>query len=232
MKKTLIVLLTCLFSLPVWAGTDLEALLNKVILQFSAEQWVTTKSALVNVGVNAAVSDQGLEKIQSEVMQQLSKLAGKGDWHILSFNRSLDKSGLESVQISAQARLDQSDLVNLRGKAKTLSKPGETFTIDDVQFTPSEDEMRQANTSMRNNIYQQVKAEIDVLNKLYPDQKYNLHQINFISAIMPMPMMRTMNAMALEQAPSAPPLDIGNKAQLQATVVLAATPEWLFQKVK
>lgn len=225
MNKLFLLLIGVLLSLPAWSKVDLEPLLNKVTLQLQAEQWVTTKTALVDVGINAAVTDQGIEKIQANVLQKLNQLSDKGEWHILSFNRQLDKTGLESVQITAQARLPQAELGNLRGKAKSISKPGEAYNIDNVQFTPSEDELREANVALRNTIYQQAKAEIDTLNKVYTDQKYYLHQINFAvqSPIVPMPMM---NAMAMEKMAvrSVAPLVIGNKAQLFATIELASTP--------
>lgn len=227
MKKLLGLTIGLLFCLPAWAKVDLEPLLNKVTLQLQTEQWVTTKSALVDVSVNAAVTDQGIEKIQANVLQKLSKLSNKGEWHVLSFNRQLDKTGLESVQIMAQARLPQDDLGNLRSQAKSISKPGETYTVDNVQFTPSEEEVRQVNIAMRNALYMQAKAEIDTLNKIYTDQKYYLHDMNFVSQspIMPMPM--PMNAMAMEKGmtrAAASPLAIGNKAQLYAMVVVASTP--------
>src|SRR5262245_12903757 len=134
MKKLLFLTLTFL-SFPAWSDIQLGDIQNKITLQLQAEQWVTTKTALVNVGVNAAVTDQGIDKVQTDVMQKLNQLSDKGEWHILTFNRQLDSSGLESIQITAQARLPQSELANLRNKAKSISKPGETFTIDNIQFT-------------------------------------------------------------------------------------------------
>lgn len=231
MKFRYLLLIGLFFSLPSWAQLELEPLLNKVSLQLQAEQWVTTKSALVDVSINAAVTDQGIEKIQEKVMQQLAQLSSKGEWHLLSFNRQLDKSGLESIQIMAQARLPQPELNNLRTQAKAISKPGETYSIENIQFIPSQDEIQQANTQLRNNLYQQAKAEIDALNKLYPEQKFYLHVINFnsISPIMaqaPMPMMS--GAMVRANAPS---LAVGNKANLQAMVVIAAMPDVLNQKL-
>lgn len=232
--KSMVLLTVCLaISSPVWADNSLEPLLNKITLQLQSEQWVTTKTALVNVGVNASVADKGIEKIQTEVMSKLNQLSATNDWHLLSFDRQLDKSGLESIQIIAQARLAQTELANLRDKAKAMSKPGETFTIDGVYFTPSEDEIRIANAILRNNLYQQAKNEIDTLNKVYPEQKYYLHQIDFMMAA-PMPMMQneTYAARAVSTVPKfAAPLSVGNKAQLYATVVLAATPDMLLQKL-
>lgn len=235
MKKIYLLILSVLFSLPAWADINLEPLLNKVTLQLHTEQWVTTKTALVSVGVNAAVTDQGIEKIQADVMQKLSQLSAKDEWHIVSFNRQQDKSGLESIQITAQARMQQSELASMRDKAKAISIPGETFTIDDVQFTPSDDEQRQANITLRNNLYQQAKTEMDVLNKLYPDQKYYLHQIDFIPSPPVEPMPMAANAMFTTKIAAlripAVPLSVGNKIQLQAMVVLASMPDVVAQKL-
>lgn len=230
MKRLYLLILTMLFSLPTWAELNLEPLLNKVTLQLKAEQWVTTKTALVNVGVNAAVSDQGIEKVQADVMQKLDQIA-KGEWHILSFNRQQDSSGLESIQIIAQARLPQSELTGMRDKAKAISKPGETFTIDNVQFVPSEDEIRDANTALRNNLYQQAKAEIDALNKMYPDQKFYIHQIDFMMSppIEPLPMATTMMMPKVANLRAAVPLAVGNKLTQQAAVVVASMPNQVSQ---
>jgi hypothetical protein len=229
MKKVLLAASIMTLSLSGWAGPEesLEPLLNKVTLKLSAEQWVTTKTALVNVVINAAVADHAIEKVQNEVIGRLNQLAS-GEWHVVSLDRQQDKSGLESIQIMAQARLAQNQLANLRDKAKSISKPGETFTIDSVQFIPSEEEVRQASTLLRNTIYQQAKQEVDTLNKSFPDQKYYVHQINFL--LQPMPMMENM--MMAKVAASAPqPLNVGNKQELQATVVLAAMPDAVTQKL-
>ncbi len=231
MKKLCYFIVCYFLAMAAWAD-DLEPLLNKVTLQLTSEQWVTTKTALVNCSVNAAVTDQGIDKIQADVMQKLNQISNKGEWHLVSFNRQQDSSGLESIQISAQARLPQTELANLRNLAKSISKPGETFTIDNIQFTPSDDEIRQANVVLRNNIYQQAKAEIDTLNKVYPEQKYYLHQIDFNFTPPPVVPM-AQNAMFMVRAvrmTAAEPLQVGNKYQIQASVVLAATPDALVKK--
>jgi hypothetical protein len=233
MKKLFILLFGLICAFPAWADVDLGSLLNKISMQLQSEQWVTTKTALVNVAANAAVSDQGIADVQADVMGKLKQLSDKGDWHITSFNRSLDQSGLESIQITAQARLPQTDLAGLRNKAKAISKPGETFTIDSVQFTPSEDEFRQANITLRNNLYQQAKAEIDALNKIYPDQKYYLYSIDFISVAPVVPVAMAMNALSMEKSVNhtATPISVGNKVQQQATVVIASMPDVVTQKL-
>lgn len=223
MKKTLLTLALCgvalMTTVNVYADSE-DVLLNKVTLQLKSEQWLVTKTAQVTVVVNAALSDQDINKIQDAISQKLSQIA-KADWHIVSFNRQQDKAELESVTIRAQARVAQSDLAALRGSAKSLSKPGEAFTIDNVEFTPTEEENRSANAALRNDIYQQAKHEIEILNSTYPAQKYYLHQIDFLQTPIVMPMAANYATKAAATAP----LSVGNKTELLATVILASTPD-------
>lgn len=231
MKKLAALLFGMMVITPAFADGDLANLLNKVNLQLTANKWVTSQTVKVLVGVDAGLTDAGIEGLQSQVLNKLSQIAA-GEWHITSFNRTQDKSGLESVHINAEARLAQSALPNLRGKAKSISKPGETYTITDVQFTPSEEEIMQADSALRAMIYQQAKAEIDVLNKAYPEQKYYLYQIDF--NMMPvMPMAKSMNAeyaMAAGSAAPSQPLNVGNRQIMTANVILASVPDVLTKK--
>lgn len=224
MRKVYWVFFTFFFMMPAWSATNVEALLNTVTLRLNAEQWVTTKTALVTIGINVSVSDNDLGKAQSRILDKLNQL-NKTDWHILSFDRSQDQSGLEKIQASAQARLAENALAGLRDKAKEISKPGETFTLDNVQFVPTEDEIRSANAVLRGNIYQQAKTELDQLNKMYPDQKYYIHQINFVSDVVPAPMMQAkMNAISMASTGSNAALDVGDKLRISAVVIVSAAP--------
>ncbi|VVC76086.1 hypothetical protein AQUSIP_13910 [Aquicella siphonis] len=233
MKRILLLCLGLLVSLSVWADIDPGPLLNKVTLQLQSEKWITTQTALVYVGVNAAVTDQGIGNVQANVLGKLKQLSDKAEWHVLSFYRQQDQSGLENIRMTAQARLPQSELSGLRNKAKAISKPGETYTIDNVQFVPSDEEIQQANTLLRNDLYMQAKSEIDALNKIYPNQKYYLYSIDF-TGYPPSPAPMAMNAMVMEKtmasAPAAP-VPVGNKARLTATVVIASMPDVVLQKL-
>jgi len=121
----------------------------------------------------------------------------------------------------AEARLEQNELADLRDKAKLISTPGETFSIDNIQFVPGKEEFRQAENDLRNDIYTQARKEIDVLNKLYPEQKYYLHTVNFILPSSPMPVaaMYMKNEAVTARAPA---LSVGNKRELTAEVVIGS----------
>jgi hypothetical protein len=231
MKKLAVMFAGLLIMNAAAADADLANLLNRVSLQLKADKWVTSQSAKVLVTVDAGVADQGIEKLQSQVLGKLGQISSAGEWHITSFNRQLDKSGLESVHINAEARLPQTELANLRSKAKSLSKPGETYTIADVQFTPSDEELMQANSTLRSMIYQQARTEIDTLNKAYPDQKFYLYQIDFNSySVMPAMEMKVMNMAASAAVAMPAPLNVGNKQTMVANVVLASMPDALSKK--
>lgn len=159
MKKLLTLIMGMMIFTTAWADDDLSQLLNKISFPLRVEKWVTTKTANVFVAVNSAVSDAGIEKVQGQVLNQLMQLSAQGEWHIVSYTRQQDKSGLESIQIMAEARLPQTELGGLRDKAKSMSKPGNTYTIENVAFTPSDDEITQAQVMMRGMIYQQARLE-------------------------------------------------------------------------
>lgn len=225
MIRILTLLMALLFIQPSWAETNLDPLLNKVTFQLRAEQWVSTSSAVVTVGMNVASTDHDIGKVQNDVMAKLKQLSDQGIWHIISFDRQEDRSGLEAIQILAEARLPQTALANLRSKAKQISKPGQTLTIDSVIFTPSDAELRLANQNLRNDIYTQIISEIDALNKKYPDHKFYMHQINFLNAAPVLMMAKAMNAAA-----SSPPMMVGSKQEMHASVVIASWPEQLTPK--
>ena len=227
MRSLICLLISFFITFPAWAYdiASRDALLNRVIVKLSAEQWVTTKSVLVSIGVNASLNDAGLEKIQDDVLKKLSQLSSAGEWHIISFDRSLDQSGLEKVQIAAQARLPTAALTNLRDKAKNLSKPGVTFTLDNVQFTPSQDEIRAANVALRSDIYQQAKEEVDHLNKLYPDQRYYVHEVDFVGEIVTAPMPQVYMSGMKVAGSNSMQFAVGDKLLISATTVLASVPD-------
>jgi hypothetical protein len=232
MKRFIFILTGMLAVSSAWADTGVGALLNKINLQLKSEQWVTTQTAKVIVAVNASVTDKGIDTIQNTVLNKLKQLSNKSEWHIVSFTRYKDKSGLESVTIQAQARLPQSDLGPLRTKAKSLSRPGETFKVSSIQFTPSDKEIRAANTSLRNDIYLQAKKELDDVNKHYPGQKFYIHDINFSSS--PVVVQASNKAVyrsgAMAMEVSAAPLNVGNKVNLYAQVTLASLPDAIAKK--
>ena len=227
--RLIILLLSLILSLPVMAlnNSPDTGYLNQVMFRLTAEQWVSSKTALVTIGINAGVSDVGVEKLQTQVLSKLQKISDQGEWHIISMERNQDQSGLEKVQMQAQARLSTAALSGLRDKAKSISQPGETYTLDNLQFSPSEEELRIANANLRASIYSQAKDELERLNKAFPDQKYVIHNIDFVgNLMMAAPMVQnTYMAMKMNQGNAPLPLAVGDKLSVGATVSLASVSD-------
>lgn len=229
MKKLTIIVSFVLFfsflSIDAMAVSGSLPPLDKISLQLSAEQWATSNTAKVMVGINATLNNDQLGTIQSQIMNNLQKIANNVDWHITEFSRSKNQSGLEQLYVQAEARIPESGLVNLRKNATTVSKPGATYSIAAIDFSPSSVEIENVKASLRQEIYNEAQAELQRLNKIYPDEKFHLHTINFINPEpVPMPQMRTMLiAETNGNAASAPAaMVVSNKIKLTANVVLAS----------
>ncbi len=179
-------ILPLLLTLPLFANADPAEFprpqppLNKVSYQTTVEKWATTDTVKVTVSMDAALDKVGLANVNSHVLDTLNKMAAKADWHITTFTRSQDKSGLEMLHVEAEARLPQGDTAGLRDKAKSISKPGETYTISDIDFSPSLAEMEKTHADARAAIYANIQQEIMRLNQAYPEQHYFLHSIEFV----------------------------------------------------
>jgi len=201
-----------------------KPVLNEVLYQTSAEQWVKTATAEVTVEINASLTASQLAELRASILEKLNKLA-KSDWHITQFNSTANQSGLEQLQIFAQTRLAESALGNLRDAAKSISKPGETFTLASINFVPTLAENEAVRTQLRHLIYQRIQAELTQLNKTYPSQQYAVHRIEFTENSLPQPargpqmMAMAMNKTAVAEAA---PLTVANKIVLTARADLAA----------
>jgi hypothetical protein len=213
-------LLSCL-SLSAFADSTVKPVLNKVQYQLSNEAWVTTKTAEVIISVNATLNENGLGKAHNDILNKLNEIA-KSDWHITQFNRSPNESGLEQLQVLAQTRLSETSLSDLREQAKKVSKPGETYKIENIAFEPTLSETEAVRGQLRNQVYQQIQNELSQLNKIYPNQHYIIHDINFMENVSPQPRPRVMMLAATENSPTSAPVEVANKMTVTANVVLVS----------
>ena len=193
--------------------------INKINYQTSAEGWVASQTAEVTIDVSASLTEQQLAKAHTDMLDKLNSLV-KADWHITQFNRNPNQSGLEQLQVEATARLPEEALVNIRSQAKKISKEGETFTVGNIDFTPTLADMMAERETLREQVYEQIQKELVTLNKMYSPQHYVVHDINFGEATTPQPQIRAMVATA--QVAGNAPLTVQNKLTLTAYVSLAS----------
>lgn len=199
--------------------------LDKIMFQTSAKQWVSTQSALLNVSIDATLNNADLVKARADIMSNLNKIA-KGEWHLLSFDRSQDNSGLEKVNVQAQVRVNQAVLTNIYQNAKSVSIPGAQYTISGIDFKPSLDEVQTVQAAVRKQLYQQVNDELDRINKAYPKQNYTVSNLMFLDGDNPQPPIayqaKTMNTMMVQASVAPAPLSVSNEIVLTALVEVAS----------
>jgi hypothetical protein len=208
--------------------------LNRISLQMTAEQWAKTTNARILIGLDASVKETELNKLRSNILEKLDQMAPKADWNITRFERTEATSGLSQIRVEAETRVPETSLGSLYEKAKSLSKAGETYRIVGIDFSPNAVELEKVRADLRSKILADVKAELERLNKLYPDQKYYVHEIHFNenTVSMPTPMVgllggaeKTANVAAADAAapPPATQISVSNKIMMSASVTLAST---------
>ena len=203
-----------------------QLVLDKIVFQISAKQWVTTQSALLGVSINVTLNGADMVKARADIMDRLNKIA-KGSWNLTEFERSQDSSGLEKLYVQAQARVDQTALTDIYKNAKAVSMPGAKYEISSVEFKPSFDETQTVLAKVREQLYQQVNDEIARMNKAYPAQNYSVSNMMFISgdnSSQPRPYQaKEMNTVfaAAAQAPQ-PSVSVSNELVLTAVVEAAS----------
>lgn len=198
--------------------------LDTVQVQLLAKDWVSTDKALLNLNVNMVLNNADMVKARNDVMQNLKKIAD-GQWHITSFNRSQDNSGLERLFVKAQARVPQKQLTNVYNLAKTISKPGSAYKVDSIDFTPSIEDRQATKNKLRTALYKQVLNELAVLNRMYPKQQYSVSELRFVEGAAPVAATRykarEMNTMVMTAASDAS-MSVSNEMILSVAASLAS----------
>ncbi len=200
--------------------------LDTVSFSLSEQMWLKTKSAKLNVNINATLTNQNLATIRQKLLADLKQIA-ETDWHITGFNRSEDRSGMAKLVATASTRVMQNKLSKVYQQAKTLSKAGLQYTISSIDFTPSFNEKHEAKGSLRQKIYKAVNDEISVLNTVYPEQLYSVHKIIFNDALVAMQSYRSNESkrlplMMLSKSNGASLPQTSYQLQSQAFVILAS----------
>ncbi len=221
-------MLACLVLHPVgYAADELpQMILDTVVFQIAAKQWVSTQTALLTVNINVTLNNADLGKARAEIMDKLTKIAA-GEWHLVQFDRSQDSSGLEKLFVLAQARVDQGGLTNIYQNAKSVTKPGASYEIGTVEFKPSLGEIQQVRSQLREQLYKQANDELVRINKVYPEQKYTLNYLDFADGDMvAMPQAKTARAQegfnTMVLAAAAPSLTVSNELTMTAMVQVAS----------
>lgn len=185
---SLFLMLLTLYTVSAWADTAPPPL-SQVTFALTADKWLTSETANVTVAVHAQLTQEQLNAALPDILQSLQKISAAGKWYIMQMQRSQSQADLEQLEVMAQARLPSNVLSDLRHKAKAVSKQGMSFEITNIDYSPTDSELADAQASLRQQIYQLARAELQTLNQLYPEQHYALFAVNFNSPVTPQPIM-------------------------------------------
>lgn len=201
---------------------------DQIVLALDAEGWVTAARPLVRARVDAALPSAEAGALRARVGEVLGRLASAAEWRITEVSRVVDEAGLERWQVAAEARLDEAALGGLQERAEQASTPGLQIRIETIDFSPSEAERAARRAELRADLYRQVKAEIALLAEIYPDRRFRVGAIDFVTPQPPMPVpmaeMRAMAAPEMKAADMAPGFDVSQHLRLSAQVTLYLDP--------
>ena len=152
---------------------------DQVVLSLQEEGWVTTNSADVRVYFNIVQQKETADELKKEILAALANLAPKAEWYILSSRESKDQTGLNRWNVSANARVAESVIAGLQGKAESISRPGFKMGITQIDFSPTLDETNALKANLRSRIYTKAKEEAERLSKAIGGTAYQIRMVNF-----------------------------------------------------
>lgn len=219
-------------SSPVLAQTAIlpqhPPVMDEVVLQLTAEDWVETQTALVTVTAEAAEAATEAGQARSDLLAAIDRLASDAEWRIVRFDRYTDSTGLERWQASAEARLSEGSLTGLADRAKEASRPGLQLRVDSIEYTPTLAEAEAVRARLRADIYRRAEDEIAALNQAFEGRNFRIGTVHFSEGGRPGPepypmamMARSAEAAAQSDAGQAA-VSVKDKLILSARVVLSA----------
>lgn len=197
---------------------------NIIRYTFSVEEWVVSTSVKVQIEVHATLQAKDIAAKREEVLKKLNE-AAPASWNFTIISLAKNEANLEEVYMQVEARIPQKDIGNIHAKVDGLSQPGTKYNVQFVDFDPSLDELEVVYQKLRSRIYEQVKQEIDRLQKLYPEEHFYLQSLNIGDKSPIQPMMfkgaSAVRAMTAEIG-VAPHSDNVTNASVKTKLVLPA----------
>ena len=202
--------------------------MDEVVLQLTAEDWVETQTALVTVTAEAAEAATEAGQARGDLLAAIDRLAPDAQWRIVRFDRYTDSTGLERWQASAEARLSEDSLTGLAYNAKQASPPGLQLRVDANEDTPTLAEIEAVRARLRADIYRRAEDEIAALDQAFEGRSFRIGSVHFSEGDGPGPvpypaqMMARGAEAAMQSDAKQAAVSVNDKLTLSARVVLSA----------
>ena len=233
--RILFLIAAFIISFAVYAESKEFFVPNQIAFEVQGEKWVVTKTAEVTISADAILDKTSSAAMREEIIKKLAAIGSNISWNTTVFNISQNDSGLDQLHVEAQARLGEDLLAGLNAKIKDMTRPGLTFRVVNISFSPSLSEVEAAKAELRSRLYQEALSEVSRINSIYKDKKYSVHAItinslenppiypiamaSFASALAPRIDGAGMNKMKVN---SVPMVSVSTKIQMSANVILAS----------
>lgn len=198
--------------------------IDTVSLSLTAEDWVKTETARVSLIVDAAGNGAEASQLRPELLKAAASVADKAEWRILRLDRRQDEAGLDRWQAVLETRLPEAQLAGLAERTKKISRPGLQVRVGTVAFDPTLEETEGVRSRLREELYRKVTAELERLNRTFPDRQFRVAGIDFGEEPMPK-LMATRVAMAPAESDMESDLvsdGVQEKLRITARVTLGA----------
>lgn len=216
------------FTFPAFAIQN-EPCMNRVSMNFTAEEWVNSQSSLVRIGISASLPASEVDKMTDTIKTKLASISKKKDWHLMNVTRTESDAGLITFTGQAVTRLNNDELSALQAQLKTLNKPGERYAIDDIDSEPELSTINQARIKLRKKLYTQAIDGQKELNVALPKTRspYQIYNISFndMSSPSPVAYAASNNIRTAQKKRTSNPTLISDKLYMAASVIYAANTE-------
>jgi len=220
----LIISLSCLaLTVPTFAAD--ASCMSQVSMHFTTEAWVNSKTSLVNIGLSASVPANQVDALTETIKTKLATISKEKNWRLINLTRNESDSGLMTITGQAVARLNNDAINTVQAQLKTLNKPGEKYTIDNIDYQPDLQTINQVKTELRANLYQQMLSGQKELNTALPTthSPFQLYKVNFNDASLPAPVAYVASNVRVKQRNHSPQqTSLSGKMQMSADVTYAA----------
>ncbi len=144
----------------------------------SAKAMVQSKSANVIINVSIFVKNSEFNKAKGLIDQAAKTLFEGGKPEINDFDIRQEPGGMIRVRAHISLRVPINDIEKVRANVEKLNKDGVSFQIESVDFSATQSEINEVESSLRNKIYQEVKQELKTILSNFGED-YRVSSIEF-----------------------------------------------------
>lgn len=151
-----------------------------ISVNFTAEDFITSETVRVVLKLAYRPTSEDVD-VSEDVKSSLKKVLDT-NWFFKYFSKSKDSSGMDFYDILVEGRVFHSDLMVLENHLENVNRRGMKITVSEYSHTPTPAEYSALYSSMRENLYNMIKEELEQINDLLDDDheyKWRVGNVTF-----------------------------------------------------